>query len=469
MTMVPDVQQTQSHGPLTTLQPRDAGGHQFLCYGDSCSGVPDTLHAANLALVNAVASRLSPPPEFVAFLGDEIAGLTRDIASLRNQWHNWLNREMSWITKSTIPLYHVASNHTTYDEASEKVFREVLSHLPRNGPPGQEGLTYYVRRGNLLLVFINTSNASAGGDGWAESEWLERILSEHHDAPYKFVFGHQPAYPVNGCSGECMRELAPEAARLLWQCLVRHRVVAYICSHLLAFDVQVHQGVLQILSAGSGTAHLLPNEYLHCVQMAIDAKALRYQVIDTTGTVREWLNWPPHLPPARTWSEPRTESSLVPDGKLDTADVAHIFAFEISGRLSDEPIASAQTLLAICDDGPSLPRLWIGLRGPNQQLCVVLAPLVGRSPQIWRGPKMAVGERFSVQVALHTRMGPGGILFRFADGDAWSSFMSSAQWGAERVGSPTRWTVGRDLDGRPFQGTELSVRHHSQLLERELC
>ncbi len=466
--MMTDEYQTQPDGPLAVLRPRDASGCQFLCYGDSCSGVAGSLHAENLARVNAIASRLSPSPEFVVFLGDEIAGLTRDITSLRSQWRTWLDREMSWLTNSSIPLYHVASNHTTYDDASERVFREVLSHLPRNGPPGQEGFTYFVRHANLLLVFVNTSNSAAGGDGWVETAWLERILSEHASVPYKFVFGHQPVFAVNGCSGEFMRELAPEVGRRFWDTLVRHRVVGYICSHLLAFDVQVHQGVLQVLSAGAGTAHLLPNEYFHCVQMAIDTDAFRYQVLDSTGIVREWLAWPPRLPPARIWSEVTAEKILTPDDWADTVDVARILAFEIEGCSSAEAIASAQTLLAISDNGPSLPRLWIGLRGPNQQLCVILAPLVGRSPQIWRGPNVAVGKCFSVKVALHTGMGPGGILWRYSDGDAWSSFLSSAHWGAERVGSPQEWTVGRDLDGRPFKGTALSVRHHMQLLERDL-
>lgn len=39
---------------------------------------------------------------------------------------------------------------------------EVLAHLPRNGPPGQDGLSYYVRRGNLLIVAVNTFFAGVG-------------------------------------------------------------------------------------------------------------------------------------------------------------------------------------------------------------------------------------------------------------------------------------------------------------------
>jgi hypothetical protein len=44
-------------------------------------------------------------------------------------------------------------------------------------------------------------------------------------------------------------------------------------------------------------------EYLHCVQAAIDAEGLRYQVIDVEGRVREELSWPVILPPFTDWHE----------------------------------------------------------------------------------------------------------------------------------------------------------------------
>jgi hypothetical protein len=408
--------------------------------------------------VNAVAARLFPLPELIAFLGDEIVGLTRDMESLRTQWRNWLEHEMGWRDRFAIPLYHVASNHTTYNEASEQVFREVLPQLPRNGPPGQEGLTYYVRHSNLLLVFINTSYSGAGGDGWVETEWLEHVLSSNEDVPYKLVFGHQPVFPVNGLAGECMRELVPGAGRSLWHVLFRHRVIAYVCSHMLAFDVQVHDGVLQILTAGAGTEHLLSGEYLHCVQMVVDREGLRYQVLDTQGVIREWLAWPPNLPPAHGWSEVRPGTNVDP-AITDRSDGVRkrIIAFDISGRSSNERIANAQTLVAAWDDGPELPSLWVGLRGPCQQLCVLLAPMAGRSPQLWRGPEIGIGHAFSIQLVIHEGMGPGGLLWRTAESAPWSSLISSAQWGPERITWPRRWGVGDDPSGRAFRGSDLKV------------
>jgi hypothetical protein len=70
--------------------------------------VPGSQNSTNLARVNAVAARLSPSPDFVAFLGDEVIGLTRDMGSLRSQWRTWLDHEMAWLDRSRTPLYHVA-------------------------------------------------------------------------------------------------------------------------------------------------------------------------------------------------------------------------------------------------------------------------------------------------------------------------------------------------------------------------
>lgn len=70
---------------------------------------------------------------------------------------------MGWLDRHVVPLWHTTSNHTTYDQMSENVFREVLE-LPRNGPPGQEGLSYWVRRGDLLLVFVHTLWTGPGGE-----------------------------------------------------------------------------------------------------------------------------------------------------------------------------------------------------------------------------------------------------------------------------------------------------------------
>ena len=180
--------------PIPALTPRHAAGHQFVWYGDCCSGIPNGPFEATFAEVNTVVQRLEPAPEFICFLGDEIKGLLADDEALRQQWRYWLDNEMAWLDRTATPLYHCTANHTAYDPASETIFREVLPYLLQNGPADQRGLSYFVRRGNLLLIFVNTMWSGLGGEGFVETEWLEQTLAQHADARHKVVLGHHPVF-----------------------------------------------------------------------------------------------------------------------------------------------------------------------------------------------------------------------------------------------------------------------------------
>ena len=444
---------------IPALTPEGAG-HQFAFYGDACSGVPGAPHERTFAATNAVVARLTPRPEFIVFPGDEVIGLTTDEAALRAQWRHWLDVEMAWLDRTGTPVFHTTSNHTTYDRMSERVFAEVLSHLPRNGPPDQQGLSYWVRRGDLLLVAVHTAWTGLGGEGHVELEWLDATLRRHAEARHKLVVGHHPVFPVNGFAGDCQRDIADEHAGAFWDLLVRHGVLAYLCSHILAFDVQVHDGVLQVLSAGAGTAHRMPEdvEYLHCVQATLDDDGLRYQVLDQSGVMRERLNWPPRLPPSRIWRPLSAGTQPAPVRGYPEGGPP-LVACRFAGRTAAQA-GPAQTWLATWTDDAALPALWIGLTGRSQRLTVVVGARPGRSPHYWFGPAVATDAVFDMQVALHGDMGPGGFLWRRADGDPWSSLSGASAWGAERVVWPDRWSVGHGKAGvgeTPFLGHGLGV------------
>ena len=273
------------------LMPQGSG-HQFVFYGDCCSGIPGAPFEGNFARVNAALQRLNPPPEFIVFLGDHIAGSPRDADGLREQWRHWLMNEMAWLDSNQTPLYHVTSNHDTFDLVSECVWREVFPDIPRNGPPGQEGLSYWIRRDDLLLVIVNTSFSALGGNGHVECAWLDATLDAQSDARYKIVAGHYPVFPVNGYGERPTWCIVQEEADLFWSVLARHRVLAYLCSHIIAFDVQEHDGVLQICSGGAGTnsgpgGFMGEGEYHHFVQAALDSHGIRLQAIDPVNRVRE--------------------------------------------------------------------------------------------------------------------------------------------------------------------------------------
>jgi hypothetical protein len=141
--------------------------------------------------------------------------------------------------------------------------------------------------------------------------------------------------------------VGPECATALWNTLVEGEVLAYLCSHILAFDVQVHRGVLQVCTAGAGTAHRMPDgvEYLHLIQAGIDAEGLRCQVIDVEARVREQLTWPVMLPPVTQWLALRDgeqEAVIKCDRCAD-----RIIALRFTGLAAPVGTSAMQTLLAI--------------------------------------------------------------------------------------------------------------------------
>lgn len=438
------------------------GGHNFVVYGDSCSGIAGARHEETFRQVNAAIGALDMPPEFICFLGDDIMGLTTDADQLRGQWRHFFRREMAWLDRATIPLYHTTGNHTTYDPASEDVFREVMAHLPRNGP---DGLSYFVRRGDLLLVFVNTLNASTGGEGTVDCDWLDNVLQQQRDARYKLVFGHHPVWAVNGYAGDYQRVIERDNGRRFWDVLLRHDVLAYFCSHILAFDVQVQSGILQICSAGAGTAHRMPpeHEYLHFAQAALDEAGLRYQTLDRRGHMREWLSWPWRFPPAAKWAPftPGAARSL-PSDCLQNPETAALVIWEINARLAPAANAHPQTLLCAEADGGALPWLWLGFSGVDQRLTALLSPQANRSPHRWLGPAMPGDRPFSIQFAIHSGMGPGGLLWRWSDDHAWSSLLGASAWGAERLLWSSQWRIGAAAGQPEFRGQDLSLKWHRE-------
>jgi len=443
---------------IPIMRPKSSG-HQFVMYGDSCSGVPNAVHESTFASVNAVLQRLAEPPEFICYPGDEIMGLTTDPAELRRQWDYWFNQEMRWLDRDAIPMYHTTGNHTTYDTMSEDIFREVMAHLPRNGADGQAGLSYFVRRDDLLMVFVHTLWTGLGGEGNVETDWLAQTLSDHADAKHKLVFGHHPVWTVNGYFADYQRNIEHDNGQIFWRILVEHDVTAYVCSHILAFDVQVHEGVLQICTAGSGTAHRMPDgvEYLHVMQAVLDDDGLRYQVLDTEGKVREWLTWDWDSPPSDTWETFTTDSpKSLPTDCLQDIKNLRLIIWEISGQIDPDDYRP-QTFFSMNADNDALSSLWLGTMGNPHNLTVALSPRANRSPHRWF--KRDLPDTFSIQFAIHSGMNAGGLLWRWDDNSAWSTLTGSSSWGVERLPWSHDWTLADNF----------SIKWHHQSFALDDC
>ncbi len=460
---------TDEKNPIRALTPRGKPGHQFVLYSDCCAGIPNGRYAANLQSVNRTVARIRPEPEFISFPGDAISGYITDYAALRKQWEYWSNTEMAWLKEKPFPLYQSTSNHNTYDDGSEKVFREVHPDIPQNGRADQKGLAYFVRRDDLLYVSTHqpdrrrTPNYRPGM--LIDSKWLDRILTENKDARFKFVAGHYPVFPVNGYVNYPLWCFKPEERRPFWKVLVKHRVDAYLASHIIAFDVQVHDGVLQIVSGGAGTNYgpggFMPGrtEYLHAVQMAVDDSGLRYQVLDIAGKVRESLVWPFSLPKVDAWTTLTSQNikAIMTGSSVSKGIVGWRFRGTI-GRTNLKQQAS--TLLCGWNNGEGVATVWIGFDGNPPRATVRLVPESTYGSQTWTGPIFKEQSPFDFQIALHPGMGPSGVLFRKDNSSPWSSLSSASSRGDEILSWPPHWAIGMSQSGttdRQFQGTNLDI------------
>jgi len=100
------------------------------------------------------------------------SALTADADAMRAQWRHWLDTEMGWLDRCAVPLWHTPGNHTTYDEMSEAVFREVLK-LP------------FVDLGGLMIfglppseVAIHESATSTSHEFWLMCENIADFTGE---------------------------------------------------------------------------------------------------------------------------------------------------------------------------------------------------------------------------------------------------------------------------------------------------
>jgi len=211
--------------------------------------------------------------------------------------------------------------------------------------------------------------------------FVDAALSRHADARFKFVASHYPVFPVNGFRPPCWRVSAEDAGPL-WQTLVKHKVSAYLCAHVIAFDVQLHDGIPQICSAGAGYSLLYPpqTEYHHAVQLAVDSRRLAWHAVDTTGNVRERGAWPLDVPSSDTWPVIDARGQAVAELRDSGADVLLMHIEGQGAAISPEE----QTLVTGWTDSSAPPAFWIGLDGGRLQ--VRISAQRGEPTVYWRGP-----------------------------------------------------------------------------------
>jgi hypothetical protein len=111
-------------------------------------------------------------------------------------------------------------------------------------------------------------------------------------------------------------------------------------------------------------------EYLHLLQGALDEIGLRYQVIDTNGSMREWLQWPVQLSAVSSWQpipDGVAPALPKPSGWDARPGTQHALAFDFRGTLGADR-GEDQTLVSAWDDNEGPHILWVGLSDVDHRL-----------------------------------------------------------------------------------------------------
>jgi Calcineurin-like phosphoesterase len=163
---------------------------------------PGATNGVRWASYNALAAHAaSQHVSLVMFPGD-LANGGRQFGLLKDQWAAWSNALAPLYTNG-IPVYPTRGNHEVAQDYSVTTWTNMFSYLPRNGPPGQEGLTYKVETNNALIIgfdqYIGRStnfdakNYKKGVNSGMVSPWvIDQIKST--TKRWVFVFAHEAAY-----------------------------------------------------------------------------------------------------------------------------------------------------------------------------------------------------------------------------------------------------------------------------------
>ena len=123
----------------------------------------------------------APDARFIVHAGDLVSDPFDD-----QQWYEWY-AAAGWLYR-TIPSLPSPGNHDQSGNATDQIWRPQFV-LPRNGPQGQEELSYYIDYQGARLISLN-GNAY---DNEAQLKWLAAVLSAKPGA-WTIVVMHQPLY-----------------------------------------------------------------------------------------------------------------------------------------------------------------------------------------------------------------------------------------------------------------------------------
>ena len=143
-------------------------------------------------------------------------------------------------------VYFVIGNHDAPPFGDENFMYNIAPYYPDNGPAlAPRGTVFSFDRYNCHFVVTNQYwNDPKAGYTEEQLAWIGQDLAASNQA-FKFVFGHEPAFPLDRHVGDSL-DADPVQRDLFWDVLVNNGVQAFFCGHTHNLSHIISSGVYQI-------------------------------------------------------------------------------------------------------------------------------------------------------------------------------------------------------------------------------
>ena len=200
-------------------------------------------------------------PDFTLNAGDIMdARWWDDEAQVKKKTKEYWGGFLKRFNKRGMTLYLAPGDHEYGDDGGLKIghiaraFGEQFTRLmgmPKNGPANHIGRAFSVRKGNLLVITLDTFEDHGERFGYTvgaeQLAWLEKTFKANADAEFIIVQGHLPIIGPVRSKNSSASMLHGGADSDLWKLMVKYGVHVYLCGEHHRITVKKHDGIWQIV------------------------------------------------------------------------------------------------------------------------------------------------------------------------------------------------------------------------------
>lgn len=207
-------------------------------------------------------------PDFVVNTGDLVDGET-DTTRYQEQ----MDAVKKVVKASGLKLYVAPGNHDIKNKETLAIFQRTVD----------ESYFSFDHDGSHFIIISTQIPGEQARITGAQLEWLENDLKSHQSENHRFVFYHQPMWPVGLHIGSSM-DVYPKDRDNLAELFKKYRVDAAFAGHEHLFHYTDKNGLVEYITGGGGAGlyHTLVGDYggyHHYLWVTVSPHQVRVQVV----------------------------------------------------------------------------------------------------------------------------------------------------------------------------------------------